>query len=390
MKTNSFTSNSKYPGLGKLIFKLSLFLPVLFSIILINYYVDPASIYHGARLYDCYSEALSSGKNVAGFRNMDERIVKARTLEALTKAPDIAIFGSSRAMMLGEPAFPGHTVFNSSVSGAVFKDVLGLFYKYVEKESYPKVVILGMDPWLFNDNVIESRWESISSEYKKMLIELGDEPGHDELSFIPEKYLNLISLSYLSKSVEKLRSSRKEKKKDKHSSACIVTDQTISDDVAMVLHDGRHVYDKAYREKSIPMVEAEAIKYATQNPVYHLEGFTEFSEAKATILSRFLNFLKQKNIKVAFYLDPYHPTTYRLLLENPKTRIIEEVEQKIRKIAEGRNIPVIGSYDPDDYGLTPEFFYDGMHTKPDADAKVIESQRMKINELFAPDSKSNP
>lgn len=383
VKTNSSTSSSEFPGLGKLLLKIACFSPVLIAIVVINYYGDPANIYHGAAIYDCYSEALASGKNVAGFSNMDERIVKARTLEAMKTAPDVAIFGSSRAMMLGEQVFPGLRVFNSSVSGGVLKDYIGLFYQYERKDSFPKYVVLGIDPWLFNDNVVEARWESIASDYKKMLPLLGYEAAHDdELSFIPQKVLNIISLSYLSKSVEKLRESKNKKKKKKGQSACIVTDAVTHDDFAMVLHDGRHVYDKAYREKTVEAVESEAVKYATQKPVYHLENFRAISEEKLKLLADFIRYMRGKKIHVMFYLDPYHPTTFELLRQNPVTKIITETETVVRDFAAKNGIPVLGSYDPTRYDLPASLFYDGMHTKPEADSKIFSKQAEEVNNFL--------
>ena len=71
-------------------------------------------------------------------------------------------------------------------------------------------------------------------------------------------------------------------------------------------------------------------------------------------------------VNVYFYLTPYHPTTYDILISQEKYKIINEVEIYVKEFAKQNNIKVVGSYNPHLLNLKNEHFFDGMHSLDEA------------------------
>ncbi len=78
----------------------------------------------------------------------------------------------------------------------------------------------------------------------------------------------------------------------------------------------------------------------------------------------------KKNIRVIFFLTPYHPYVYTYLMSSTQYQIIAKAETYFRIIGTQKHIPVIGSYDPLQCGLAEEDFYDGMHPSREGIAKL--------------------
>ena len=98
---------------------------------------------------------------------MDERkFIKNRIIYE-TLNPKIIIIGSSRAMSAPIADFK-QNLLNLSVSGASIEDQISITEMALEKFN-PEKIILGADPWLFNENNNQKRWESISNEFQLSL-----------------------------------------------------------------------------------------------------------------------------------------------------------------------------------------------------------------------------
>lgn len=155
MKTNFF----------KIIFSIFI---LMLLIAIFNFIVDP-----GSKFKNKYNELgnYSRNKNILVLSNIDERIFKKTLIENIEKKRDILILGSSRVMTIGTENFNKKLVFNSGVSGADLGDIIALSNIYIKKIGFPKKILIGIDPWLFNKND-DKRYISIFEEYNEFIKKL--------------------------------------------------------------------------------------------------------------------------------------------------------------------------------------------------------------------------
>lgn len=355
-----------------LIKNISVFLPLGLLLVFVNYFTDPAQIFNRNHYEQGIAEILLKGLNVAGVSNYDERFLQKHYIAGLKEKKDIIVLGSSRPLMISSKSFPGASFHNHGVSGASIEDDMAIFEMYMEKNIEPKVVILGLDPWFLNKNSGQERWKSIGDHYERFASRIGIDNKFSNPFFIwrdsgffrIKKYLQIFSLSYFQSSVLYLRTPQD--KKGRYYS----TDLTQLD-VTIVLSDGAYSYDKKYRESSVSEALTAAKDYASRETVYSLGEFNELDARSRLKFEKFLDYLLARRIKVIFFLPPYHPYLYDYLASSPKYSIILEAEKYFRKKALENNITVIGSYDPKSCGLGEADFYDAMHPKREAVARLL-------------------
>jgi hypothetical protein len=118
-KTYFTISGSESRDAQYLFAKISLFIPVLLLIGIINVSVDPQGVYkkkankYGLEEYHI-AQALAAGKDVNLFRDIDDRLLQKYFVEDLTSAPDIVVLGGSQMMWIGNNVFPGSKVINNA------------------------------------------------------------------------------------------------------------------------------------------------------------------------------------------------------------------------------------------------------------------------------------
>ena len=144
---------------------------LLLSISIFNYLVDPLSVFsqsdNQSREYKL-AELLTIHPNIIS-TNMDERkFIQARVnLESSQFDPNTIIVGSSRVMQLGNHLLDKN-VLNLGVSGATIEDQVAIL-DIATKKFNPNTLIIGADPWVFNDASGQTRWQTLSEEYQQCL-----------------------------------------------------------------------------------------------------------------------------------------------------------------------------------------------------------------------------
>ena len=95
---------------------------------------------------------------------MDERqFIKNRIIYENLK-PKVLVIGSSRIMQISNDNF-NKQILNLGVSGASVEDHIAITLMALEKFNLD-TILLGADPWLFNDFANQERWKSIAEEYQ--------------------------------------------------------------------------------------------------------------------------------------------------------------------------------------------------------------------------------
>lgn len=348
-------------------------IPVCIILIGINYYSDPSNLFKNGKYENTIAKYLCDSLNVTQIKNYDERQPMKSFILNLRSKPERIIIGSSRIMELNNVTTNIGNYINCSVSGASIEDYLAL-YDLVEKKGLkPDHIVFGLDPWLLNGNNNLIRWKSISSDYFDMLEKIGlqDYAGSNsriiaKVQNMSNKYSEALSFSYFQRSLFSIRS-----KNDDYLPTANSENENITK-----RFDGSLDYGKNYKSRTDKNIEDEALEYINQNPVYGLGDYKEISAKKIMIFEHMLQYLIKKNIKISFFLSPYHPLVWDYFTHNQnKYENVFKSEIVFFKLAEKYKATLIGSFNPKKYNLSNSDFYDGMH----CNTKTISSIFRNIN-----------
>jgi hypothetical protein len=327
-----------------------------------NYWVDPAQLFHQG--YEAQlAKMLGAGKNVAVRPNYDERLLQKLLVEGARNVPDIVTLGSSRSMQVTQSNFAQLELANHSVSGATLEDHLAIYQLYRNKPLLPKIVLLNVDPWMFNKNYKSASWQSLGAEYRKITFDLGQ---HSTQPTMDGRLKQLISLSYLKTSLEAARSGAYSKIAPKPIS-------TVETDVPVRRADGSLIWPAAIRNQTPEQIRTKARTYLTP-PVYGLETFREIDPTAWHTFEALINLQKKEGIRTILLLVPYQPETYALLTAKPEYRIILDIETSLRRLAQRQGVPIIGSYNPALSHCDEQEFSDGMHPSTSCINKILAAQ----------------
>jgi hypothetical protein len=339
----------------------------LLSISIFNYLVDPLSVFtesnNQSREYKL-AQLLTNHPNVIA-TNMDERkFVKARVnIESIEFDPRIIVVGSSRVLQLGNNILKKN-VLNFGVSGASLEDKIAILDITTSKFN-PKLLIVGADPWIFNEASGQTRWQTLFDEYYSALANL---ELNSKVEIIKKKknYEQLISLAYtkesLSYAYKKFLNNEDEDEDEYENVQYLDSDQPLPNK-NIIRRDGTLVYNLKYANQNEDIKIRDSKKWAnfSMNPYY-------FSNKRQEIFEAFLQRYK-KDYEVIMFLTPYHPAAYYDFLLNDS--VILEMEKKFRAIAKLHDIRILGSYNPEKYACKGPDFFDGAHPKVSCIDKVI-------------------
>lgn len=337
-------------------------------VVLFNYTVDSAGLFHKNNIMQQVAKELLAGKIVAGFGDeaFDDRQFQLSLIKEIHSKVDIIATGSSRTKELRKRYVTDGTkiFFNHAVNGASMEDYIAILGAYKLYHGYiPKDVILGVDPWILNKNSGRIRWKNIQKyhDFERQIFPTITKQRFDTL-FILKKYKELLNYSYTLANIRYLLKSLKTKKPYYIANDLEVNDFLREPDAS--LH-----YPYTTRFPNVQDVYTKALQY-TQGYVYGLENFQDTINKKKfeDILCR----LKQEGVHVTLFLAPYHPLTYDILVKQPKYKL-KSTEAYFRKVAKNNNLQIIGSYNPHTLHLKENDFFDGMHCNDRAIKQIFSS-----------------
>ena len=331
----------------KFIYKTTIFSTIIsLSVIMINYFGDAGNLF--SKSYELEIVEMLKFNNVENISNYDERVFQKELINSLEIKPDIIAIGSSRIMSIDSDFFNDKIFINNGVSGASIEDLIAIYQMYKSKDMLPKEIILGVDPWLFNINNNQNRWLSVEKEYNKYY---NKEEPKINLNFTILKYTQLFSPSYLQESIKSLlRKLRGERK--------ITPTAKKYNEGQTRLKDGSLTYGQEIREITINKVDYAARNYI-QSKIYSIEEFKRISPEKFIEFQNLCSDILENDIKLSFFLSPYHPLVYQKISQDYD--IVLDVEKEIVEFAINKKIKLIGSFSPFKAGVNDKDFFDGMH-----------------------------
>jgi len=349
--------------------KLLLLLPVLLLMLCVNYFVDPSRLIResSGEYYKNVAGILQSGKNIENFNvggMYNLRIFTRYLIDGFSSKKEIVVLGSSRTMELGAPDFPGRTFYNNSMGSAGLEDTMAVYWLYRTRKLLPGTVIISLDPWLFNKNSGLRDFEALQTEYNGITEYLCEKKNSSLLNLIDTSMLKkldvLFSPVYFQLSIQELYGRAFSKRKE-----MLATSAGISDDW-LKRTDGSLGYPLSYKTRTVAQT-GDYARQIQQSAIF----LQKFSSLDTERFEKFIGLLQKDNVKVIFYLSPYHPVTYKLLLGSDRYRIIGEVQKYFESCAGRHNIEIWGSYDPAFYGLSEKDFYDGSHVRWESMRKIF-------------------
>lgn len=348
---------------------------LLVLVVLLNYWVDPADVFSKQAQSKEFSMAkiLNNNDNILVNFNYDERLLQKYRIELNRTPKDVVIVGSSRTLQIGSEILRRSSL-NVSVSGTAIEDVIALAV-LVQKKVHPKVIVLGIDPWMFNKNYVHDGWKSISYEYYSALHEIG-RAGYSKNVLFPARYLQLVNYEYSRQSWNLLWNTIRQ-------GGPAFTIGTAEDSLPnsdLLKADGSRLYNKNYAGRDVDSVKKLAVSFAARPSVLLFDNFMLSYDA----LRDFRHLLDHlaKDTTVIIFLSPFHPSAYPLILQ--RYNQLEELERAVRREAQMSGVPVFGSYNPGITGCEERDFFDGMHPKAVCVSKILTgffSRTRSINRL---------
>lgn len=349
----------------RVIFKLFLLLPIVVSVLAVNFVVDPAHLFKGALYEKGIADLLNQGRNVAIFGDVDDMLLQKFYIENFKDKKDVIAIGSSRLFQINSSFYPEQSFANDSVASlSSIDDEMLIYWFYKQKGIVPKKIILGLDPWLINKSSSNQHYKSLPKEYLEMTKFMGIHLNAvDKISLFTykfDRFFQLFSPSYFQSSLHALFKKGKVSAERDYFS----TDEKYGE-MNIKFTDGSLSYNNSVRNRSQSEVDLAALSYLVkENDVVDRDSTYK--------IEKFIKILNSDGVEIVFLLSPYHPKTYYLITTQKHLNILDVSAAYFRDLAKRGNIRIMGSYNPADYNLTGADFYDGVHIKDEALRRIFQ------------------
>jgi hypothetical protein len=351
--------------LKKYIVRILAFLPLVFLMPAVVYFVNPDNKFHSKEYGAAIADKLLEHKNVTAAFNYDKRLVLTHYIGLLTRCPDAVVLGGSRTMLIDSTFFPDSSIFllNCGVNSSTLEDEMALYDLFVQRGWYPKKVVLGIDPYFFNEKNPEKWYGSVRDNYYDMCKRIGARvPKDNEFNLKYGMYKDLFNPYYFQKALLFWINTG-----NKHTFE--VTDKKYNEKVTL-LHDGTITYGRDEREWTQEKTDELARNYISDVVIY-FKNFTRISPATAEKYEKFLAYLKSKNVEVFVLYEPYHPICYQKYSTDPQYKTVVATEDYCRNSALQNGATFYGSLNPTALGLRNTDFFDGDHLRKESLKKVL-------------------
>ena len=336
---------------------LILIIPTYALVILVNFFADPANIYH-ASMTDDIVNGLKEHVAVEIAGDFDEGVLLDKRIAACD-VHDVGIMGSSHVLYVD---WDFDDYLNIGMSGEFLDDyyaTVGLIDKY---DKYPDTLVIGVDPYIFMDG-LSIRQESLKDdlEYADKLIKGGSsKKGPIDLSGL-KKVKELFSFSYFQSSVSAMINGV-------NATYVNPVDDIGCGDYPKILYTGRRV-PSITSQKEIQDMDSAAQWDISAGAVYCMTDYEELSPVCIERFEILIDYILSKGTEVIIYLPAWYPDYYDEFTKNDKFSGVIKAEEYIRKMAKERGIEVRGSYNPYVCGLNKEDYLDHFHLKPEGGLK---------------------
>jgi hypothetical protein len=334
--------------------------------------------------------ALNYGIDAEGFvRNSDDNVFERRMAEGLAthqavviekpfnedsfkyylathSAPaDIVVIGSSRGYQISSE-FLGKPLMNYSVGAAGLRDLLALSDLSQEKGD-SRVLIMEVDPWVFNRNHPKAMSPLLYASYARGLRSVGRQPRTMEfIRYLKTRFAVLIDFNETGKSMENLYWKLF---KDDADNGFHFQEDFAPNEHLVSRDDGSFIYDRAIRDASPSYVARLAARFneRIREDNYFEKGFV-FSEENFDTFVAYVRKMAAHR-KVVLVLAPVHPLVYDAIARRTHNFFLGE--ERLKQAAFPASVFLIGSYSAQAVGCGPDEFFDHLHPRASCLAKIF-------------------
>jgi len=341
----------------RLIFHLGrVLLPWAIGIPIISFLGDPAQLYHHSYIYSVVANFVQ-GDSVLITSNYDDRLLQKEFILRSTEEKDLVILGSSRIMEVRGDWFGATGFQNHGVSGAGLEDIISIIQLYAEHKMIPNEVVIGVDPWIFNRNRHDPRCHSIYSSFLSgaELIDLQSLTWSTPPPLISKAYQELWSPKYFQEALISFFT------EGGPPQIAQKAHDTIAD-VKIRTPENVLIYEEGYQQSGEPLVLLRAQQFLGKP--YGISDMADgINEPRWQAFTQLISYLREQGCKISLILVPYHPYVFESLQKEPTYQFVSLLEERLYKLVEPMSIRVLGSYNPQNAGLSAVDFFDGMHAK---------------------------
>ncbi|MFC1705286.1 hypothetical protein ACFL59_00505 [Planctomycetota bacterium] len=351
--------------------RLAMLAPIPLVVAFVNYTTDPASLYGGS-----YEERIASvllaGDTIQFVYDYDEGRVQKHYVEGLPARREVAVMGSSRARQIHRGMTGDRSFVNNAVSGANLEHYLAIYGLYRRRGLLPGTLVLGLDPWIFNETVADCP-ASIRSSYYQILALLGPEVYHNVLREYKASiriYVELFSPSYFQESIR----ARLDGSAARRPAGALRVAPAASQEAGAIRSDLSRILSDAQRRRSPTEVRQMVRNRIAESGAFMLQGYHALDPQRVSLFEGFLALVQEEGVQVVLLLPPFHPAYYDYLTtlkSNVSTVTVRDVEAYLKVLAQAKGLRLVGSYDPLALGLTASDFIDGLHPRTETLAKLF-------------------
>lgn len=357
MKMNLYTSSSKpFSFLLKCIFYA---LPILILIAFVNFFGDAERLFEN-KLEKIVSNLNLQNYNVMNYQHLNDRIYQKNYILNLKSKPDIAIIGSSRTKLIRSDFLNSKKILvNNSVNGASIEDFVSLIQLYKNKTVMPKEIIMGLDINMLHDKINTEKWKILSQFYYQ------ESFVKEHFSHKFRKYSEILSISYFQSSYKILLKNIMGQSKP-------MTTLNIYNDSETKLSDGAMTYSKKYRERTMNEIFVKINKQLSSKE-FNSSDFI-FSNKRLKDLLKIFTYLRSENVKLTVIILPVHPVIFDSNFKDKS--IVDEFYLRMNYLSKRFSFRLFGNYNPNQYNLHNDDFYDGWHLKESGLLKFLNSHKI--------------
>ena len=334
---------------------------IFLSIITFNYHIDSFNLFKKSNVniaQDLLNGYYITGENISVNRvdNIYEPLVSG-----IKNNIDILTIGSSTVMLfhkktlLGEAKLNYYNFTDGTARLRHYAKIFGLLNKY--NVAFPRTVILGLDPWIFDEKASLAQLKNLLNNNNNN--NNNNISDHSQLFNYEYTKLNILSLinqkQYLkSKKLEDLKNSK---------------------NVIISPHGGMYYPLSTHKTPLNELLKniQKGLKGCDQNnsntKCVKYNKLNNFVEVKYL-----LNYLKERDVNIIVYLNPFEPTFYNHIIKNNN---FKKYNNEIVAFFKKNNIKLIGSYNPHDLKLSSDYFLDGIHLNQDGIKSILKDMQLK-------------
>jgi hypothetical protein len=304
------------------LFRLLLFLPLAVFYLAVSYFGDAGSVFYNRNSAERIARELVGGRAAKTPANFDHRQLQVEYIRLLREKKEAILLGSSRVREIGADAFGNRSFFNHFIPSATLADEAAILDLYRKRGMMPKTIYWGLDAWILNANNGIRDWAHVDRREWKELFS----PAYFQSSLIG-----------------------------------IFSANNFFGHPTYEQPDGTRLAP-AEETGDATTAKVAAQKYIDQGPA-RLQNFSRLDPALCRNFEALLSSLQKENVRVVFFLLPFHPRVYRYFSSSADYAMVAGSEAYFYGAAKAHGMRIFGSFDPQKAGFGDDDFYDAIHPK---------------------------